>query len=363
MPAHAVEKLQGLGIISTAAEKVVDNSFAGKLEAQGQLESALLEWLRVYHNGGNTPRQELALFKVSELNCKLQRYNRCLESFKEFGSKYPQSDRIPEALYNASIAADAIYDDGGNAFRERLKENFADSEWTEKAWYLFAWEKAKEGNTTVAHGFNSIKTLNHKTQEFNARNEDTPRTAGALAVFPGVGHFYLGDWRTGLLALIHIALLVYTVFYAVRRKHWPYAILFGLVLSTLYVGSVFSAYSLGKREVQEKRLMEMKHWPKSVQTATKLTPTLSPLEGLFWYQRNIIGKFDGERGNGYPVNSLYAKQAMQEFGAGYGLLMTVDRLLRDWREIAKPMAQIYADNRLRYLDTLKRNTFWIYDEN
>jgi hypothetical protein len=83
---------------------------------------------------------------------------------------------------------------------------------------------------------------------------------------------------------------------------------------------------------------------------------------MFWYQRNVIGKFDGERGNGYPVNSLYAKQAMQEFGSSYGLLMTVDRLLRDWREIERPLTRIYADNRSRYVDTLKRNTFWMYDE-
>jgi hypothetical protein len=170
--------------------------------------------------------------------------------------------------------------------------------------------------------------------------------------------------RTGLMAIIHIMLFGYAVLYAVRRKHWPYAVIFGLVLGILYVGSIFSAYSLAKREIQEQRLIDMKQWDNkdNIKISAKLNPAVSPLESMFWYQRNVIGKFDGERGNGYPVNSLYAKQAMQEFGSSYGLLMTVDRLLRDWREIERPLTRIYADNRSRYVDTLKRNTFWMYDE-
>lgn len=360
---HALPKLIGLGSISTTSEEVVDNSFASKLERQGHTESALLEWLRVYHEAGNTKRKEHALFKVSALNCKLKRYNQCLDSFTEFGGKYPKSDKIPEALYMMSIAADQTYDDGGAAFRERLINNYSKSSWAEKAWYLYAWKNAQSGKTSLIHGFDSIQKLNQKTNNFNTTHQDKPRTAGALAAIPGVGHIYLGDGRTALMAFAHIMLFGYAVLYSIKRKHWPYAVIFGLVLGILYVGSIFSAYSLAKREIQELRLMEMKHWKQPViKVSAKLDPTMSPLEGMFWYQRNVIGKFDGERGNGFPVNSLYAKQAMQEFGSGYGLLMTVDRLLRDWREIEKPLTRIFADGRSRYVDSLQRNSFWVYGE-
>jgi hypothetical protein len=364
MPSYALPALKGMGSIVTSSEEVVDNSFASKLERSGQLESALLEWLRVYHNGGNSSRKELASFKAGEINCKLQRYNQCLESFKSFGAEYPKSTKIPEALYMMSVAADQAYAEKGHAFRERLIATYAESDWAEKAWYLFAWKNAEKGKTTLAHGFDSIKKLNKNVQDFNKIHADTPRLAGSFAAIPGVGHIYLGDMRTGLMAIIHIMLFGYAVLYAVRRKHWPYAVIFGLVLGILYVGSIFSAYSLAKREIQEQRLIDMKQWDNkdNIKISAKLNPAVSPLESMFWYQRNVIGKFDGERGNGYPVNSLYAKQAMQEFGSSYGLLMTVDRLLRDWREIERPLTRIYADNRSRYVDTLKRNTFWMYDE-
>lgn len=360
-PSYALPALKGVGSISSSSEEVVDNTFASKLERDGYTQSALLEWQRIYYSNTTEGQKESALFKIGMLNCKLQRYNLCLDTFRNLGEKYPTSKYVPEALYNMSIAADTIYKGDGAAFRERLLTSFKNNRWTEKAVYLNAWKNAQSGKITPANGFKSIQQLNAKTQAFNKTHQDTPRTAGSIAVIPGAGHFYIGDWRTGLMAILHISLFGYAVFYAVRRKHWPYAVIFGLVFSILYVGSIFSAYSLAKRETQELRLIEMQQWDK-IRISANLAKTFSPLQGLFWYGRNVVGKFDGDRGNGYPVNSLYAKQAMEKFGSGYGLLMTVDRLLHDWREIATPLTRIYVDNRSRYVDTLARNTFWLNDE-
>ncbi len=361
VPSYALPALKGVGSISTATEEVIDNTFANKLEHDGYLENALLEWQRIYYSNTTSGQKEHALFKVAILNCNLKRYELCLKTFKNLGEKYPDSKYIPEALYNMSIAADKIYKGDGKVFRERLLSSYPKNKLTEKALYLVAWQNAQNGKITPAHGFESIKKLNEKTQQFNAIHADIPRTAGSLAVIPGGGHFYLADWQTGLMAFLHIMLFGWAVFYAIKHKHWPYVIIFGLVLGILYVGSIFSAYSLAKREIQELRLIQMQQWNKT-KISANLYPTSSPLQGLFWYQRNVVGKFDGERGNGYPVNSLYAKQAMEKFGSGYGLLMTVDRLLRDWREITNPLARVFTDGRSRYVDTLARNTFWINND-
>lgn len=365
IPSYALPSLRGLGAINSTSEPVVDNTFAGKLEQSGQLESALLEWQRIFHDGTHKNMKEHALFKVSYLNCKLGRYQDCLDSFSKLGDMYPQSQYIPEALYAMSIAADKLYEDGGKAFRERLAKNYQSTSWAERAWYAYAWREAMHGKTTSAQGFKAVQELNERVQTFNAEHQNTARTAGSLAAIPGLGHLYLGDWRTALMAIAHIVLFGYAMLYAMRQKHWPYAVIFGLVMAILYVGSIFSAYSLGQRETFEKRMAEMHNWPQPDIDMDTYVPSsnTSFIDGLFWYQRNVIGKFDGERGNGYPVNSLYAKQAMREFGPGYGLLMTVDRLLRDWREIEKPLTRIYADGRDRYVDTLTRNTFWLTDEN
>ena len=104
-------------------------------------------------------------------------------------------------------------------------------------------------------------------------------------------------------------------------------------------------------------------WQKNISTtpATMATAPNAPLQLLTFYRR-VIGSFDGERGNGYTVNSLYAHQALTQFGPVLGTWLTVDRLLRDWREIAHPALLIRVDNRVRYADPLSRNTFWIKKE-
>lgn len=99
--------------------------------------------------------------------------------------------------------------------------------------------------------------------------------------------------------------------------------------------------------------------PARVNIQVTLQKNDSPPATLLSFYRQVIGRFDGARGNGYPVTSLYAKQALNKHGPVIGTWLTVDRLLRDWREISHPYTTIYADERLRYVDPLQRNDFWL----
>ncbi|MBI1363300.1 MAG: membrane protein insertion efficiency factor YidD [Proteobacteria bacterium] len=88
--------------------------------------------------------------------------------------------------------------------------------------------------------------------------------------------------------------------------------------------------------------------------------TQRPAGGMLWFYSTFISSIDGDRSSGYPVNSLYARQALQAHGPLWGTLLSVDRLLRDWHEIARPALTIRTnDGRLRYVDPLSRNDTWL----
>jgi putative component of membrane protein insertase Oxa1/YidC/SpoIIIJ protein YidD len=85
-----------------------------------------------------------------------------------------------------------------------------------------------------------------------------------------------------------------------------------------------------------------------------------PMGGALWFYATFISSIDGHRSAGYPVTSLYARQALRAHGPVWGTLLSVDRLLRDWHEIAHPALTLRTDDgRLRYVDPLARNDRWL----
>lgn len=75
-----------------------------------------------------------------------------------------------------------------------------------------------------------------------------------------------------------------------------------------------------------------------------------------------LSQIDGHRCPGYPVCSLYAKQAYQQHGGAVATGLMVDRLFREWREIEDKKRQVWAEGRMRYYDPLERNTSWMDKE-
>ena len=90
-------------------------------------------------------------------------------------------------------------------------------------------------------------------------------------------------------------------------------------------------------------------------------PPLTPGSPL-WVYAYSLGAIDGDRSAAAPVNSLYARQAISRHGPWLGTLLALDRLLRDAREMALPMARVVDNGRVRYLDPLSRNDFWLRGE-
>lgn len=375
-PAEVVEPLEAIDVPNWTAEKTVaGEDFALFLMNEGDFDSAILEWRRVYFESVNPNLKARALFSVGEMYYKKGDYSHALQTFEKFGEKYPQHEHIPHALYYMVLSADALKLPEAPLLMTRMTSLYPQDPLTEKASYTLLYKRALEGKDNLEADINSARALKliERLKAYPVRDEKAASISTLMSVIPGLGHLYLGDIRSAASAFFINIIFIAALLGSLRRKYWAYASVFGLIVSILYAGTMFSAHSLTYREGLEKRIAAMKKWPDLNPEAPNYsnlleegkakgvaeTSALKPMEVPLWFYRNVLGKFDGDHGGGTPVSSLYMRQAIAQYGVTLGTLMGVDRLIRDWREIEKPVAQTFADGRLRYIDPLSRNSFWL----
>lgn len=360
--AEELPSLKGLGTVESEALSAIDDTFVRKLEKSGEYESAILEWQRVYHNTSNKHLRQQALWRVARLEEMLGNKEKAYHAYENYGAAFPKSTYIPEALYRMGMLAEAEQNGGSKDFRMRLEINFPDNTWRDALDYAYAWKQAQNGRYIPESDNEKITELRTRLQELQVKNTYTILGSTSFSMVPGLGHFFLKDWRTGLMAFVLNSLFFWALVHALRKRDWPYALVFGLVFGILYTGTFFSARSLAEREMMEERLNAMNSWqhlhPKEPQEID-LPKVSSPAEAPLSFYRNVIGTFDGSRAAGFPVNSYYSKLALEKHGPLIGTWMTVDRLLRDWREISTAKQRIFADDKWRYYDPLERNDFWL----
>lgn len=363
-----------------AQEAVAQNTsntaaFAQHLEAEGHLTEALLEWRRLAYAASDKATQAQALYAVARTLFTLERYEESLQAFERFGAVFgaTQTSSLQAlSLYYMTVAAEHLRPAAENPFLQRLQQQYADEPHTANAAYWVAWQRAlKTGEVPAGISADSrLNELKNRLDSLYASIELEPERAALAAIMPGMGHLMAGDTRTAMMALLVNLLFLWGLVHALRRRDWAYAVVFVLILGVTYPGSIFSAYSLAQRDVYEARhhamqqvWLDLKPIPVRGHFTERQAPdapqAFVPAQAPLWFYRNVIGSFDGPRSKGYPVNSAYAWQAVQQYGGIVGSWLTLDRLLRDWREIASPAAQVTISGRRYYLDPLARNTFWI----
>lgn len=69
----------------------------------------------------------------------------------------------------------------------------------------------------------------------------SPALAGALSIVPGLGHFYLGEWSNGILAMAWNGIFIYGLVDSILSKRYGQAALIGLLESIWYGGTIFGA--------------------------------------------------------------------------------------------------------------------------
>ncbi|RAL20877.1 hypothetical protein DL240_14430 [Lujinxingia litoralis] len=71
--------------------------------------------------------------------------------------------------------------------------------------------------------------------------QKSPLLAGTLSIVPGLGHFYLGEWGSGLLAMVWNGVFIYAVVDSVLAGRYGQAALIGLVETIWYGGTITGA--------------------------------------------------------------------------------------------------------------------------
>lgn len=101
------------------------------------------------------------------------------------------------------------------------------------------------------------------------------------------------------------------------------------------------------------------HYPRSPESAS-LAPASLPAQwglGLIRGFQVLLSPLDGPRSPSYPTGSAYGKDALQQHGLFWGVILTADRLLHEADVPLGPLVEQHGV--LRFYDPLSRNDHWL----
>ena len=75
----------------------------------------------------------------------------------------------------------------------------------------------------------------------------SPALAGTLSIVPGLGHFYLGEYSNGILAMAWNGIFIYGLVDSILSGRYGQAALIGLLESIWYGGTIFGAIAGAQR--------------------------------------------------------------------------------------------------------------------
>lgn len=81
----------------------------------------------------------------------------------------------------------------------------------------------------------------------------SPALAGTLSIIPGLGHFYIGEYRNGVLAMVWNGIFIYGLVDTILAGRVGQAILIGLLETIWYSGTIFGAVAGAHRYNRDAR--------------------------------------------------------------------------------------------------------------
>jgi len=91
-------------------------------------------------------------------------------------------------------------------------------------------------------------------------------------------------------------------------------------------------------------------------------PAIAPASIPVSFYQHVIGNLDGRSCPSYPVCSLYAREAVAEYGLWLGSWIALDRLIHEADDLQRgPWLVFKGETRLD--DSLTRNTSWLQGRN
>lgn len=272
--AEELPSLSGLGTIGFAEEPVADPSFPEHLEKIGDIKSAILEWQRLIYDSSDKYLKTRARLSLARLQIKEGRHENARRTLDEIMAEDPETKRMPEVLYLLSTVADLTFNfSDGADYRKRIHTVYQDEPFLEQAERHTLWALGINGHNAFPEVFTpTAKALKTRLELSPTHNEKQASTATILSLLPGAGHLYLGEICLAFILIILNGSLIWALLTALKKRNWAYSSFFGVLCAILYIGTMFSAYSLTQQKAYESRLEKMKEW-------ADLAPTfIAPLE-------------------------------------------------------------------------------------
>lgn len=82
----------------------------------------------------------------------------------------------------------------------------------------------------------------------------SPVVAGLLSIVPGLGHFYLGQFGTGVSAMLWNGAFGWGLYETIRAQQWGLTVLLGLFEALWYTGTIFGAVAGAHRFNRDAKL-------------------------------------------------------------------------------------------------------------
>jgi TolA-binding protein len=219
----------------------------------GEYQRAVVEFERFIHFFPDSEKVPRARYLIGAAYLKGKQFeaarNVLLEVYEAYSHKILGGKAL--LLVGESYFAQGISDEAKFYFKRVIQE-FPLPELTNPAYYRLGWSRMQSDQWLEAS--ETFKLIEKKSplypSAFDLAEESlngnqlpykSPTTAGVMAIFPGLGHAYLGRYKDGLVALLLNGL---TIWAAVEAFDSDLNVLGGLLVALevgWYAGNIYSA--------------------------------------------------------------------------------------------------------------------------
>lgn len=233
--------------------------FAEHLYAERDYYRAIGEYKRFLFE---TPESSLAgwvRLRIGQSYLAGERFSAAQSQFLQL-SRQATDDRL-RVLAGVSLAR-SFYRDGRLlqtlAVLDGLEKELADPQLRGAAWYLSGCANLRLGDLIQAESAFARIWAGHALAEraglllarlgegFELPSKN-PVVAGLLSIVPGLGHFYLEEYATGITALAWNGLFAVATYEAFRHRQWGVGALLAALELLWYSGAIYGAVSGAER--------------------------------------------------------------------------------------------------------------------
>lgn len=209
---------------------------------------------KLYYEGGRYAQAKYALLPLTDSRDTYLRFlahNYIALSYYE-NTEYANAERLFDELrleppgkpyitdYTIYMSMAAAGNKNFSTALERMRE-------AEKLWHSSSAENSTQ--TQYRHFFDKTVPLLEKASELSPKSPFW--AAFFAAIFPGAGHFFLGEWDTGVVSLSLVGGAAFLAYDGFVRASAVHSILFTTFATGAYIGQIYSGYRTARKHNEE----------------------------------------------------------------------------------------------------------------